>query len=244
MSTEEKIAYLAELRRLLQILPEDERNTALTYYEEYFDDAGMEETERVIGELGPARILADQILTGYGRGYLDTSPKSSHAQVPARLEDAAKARQEEEAHSHTTAKQADAKKSSAANTSTKSSGSSVLLTVILIILALPLLLPLVLTVFGLLIGLAALIFGLGLGLGGAVLALFLAGTIVLISGFGMMAIHFLEALLTCGIGLTLLGLGMLMLLLCWFMLIKVMPAVLRFLLLLVRWPFERRVARA
>ena len=92
MSTEEKTAYLAELRRLLSALPQEEREAALTYYEEYFDDAGAEETGRVIGELGSARALAEQILSGYSRDYLDTTPRSTSAQAPARLEDVAEAR--------------------------------------------------------------------------------------------------------------------------------------------------------
>ena len=242
MSTEEKKAYLAELRRLLAPLPADERETALIYYEEYFDDAGAEETERVIGELGPARALAEQILSGYSRDYLDAQPVSSHAQVPARPEDAAKERRrEEEARAEAAQKHAGEEK---AAPPPRRSGASVLLIVILAILALPLLLPLAVLVFSLFVTLAAIVFVLGLSAGCVVLAMLIGGVVVLAGGLSLLAVHTLEALLACGLGLTLLGAGILMLLICVYMLVKVAPAVLRFLLRILRWPFERRVVKA
>ena len=249
MSTEEKTAYLAELRRLLATLPQEEREAALTYYEEYFDDAGAEETGRVIGELGPARALAEQILSGYSRDYLDTTPRSASAQAPARLEDVAEARRreeeakrrEEEARRQAAA-QAEAARRAAAPPSR--SGSSTLLIVLLAILSFPLWLPLVITVFSLLFAFAAVIFGLGIGLGAAMLAVLAVGVVVLIAGLSLLAVHTLEALLACGIGLVLMGLGIILLLFCVFMLVKVVPAVLRLLVRVLRWPFERRVARA
>ena len=244
MSTEKKSAYLSELRRLLATLPQEEREAALTYYGEYFDDAGVEETERVINELGPARALAEQILSGYSRDYLDAMPGSSHAPLPARPEDAAEARRrEEEAHSQFNAA-ASADKARESAPPPRRSLLSVLLIVLLVIMALPMLLPVVALIFGLLVGLAALIFALSLGIGAAVLAVLVVGAVVLVAGLSMLAVHTLEALLACGLGLAMLGAGCIMLLICVFMLVKVVPAVLRFLLRVLRWPFERRVARA
>lgn len=51
--------FLKELSYLLQDISEQERNEALQYYEDYFDDAGEENEEKVILELGdPSRIAA------------------------------------------------------------------------------------------------------------------------------------------------------------------------------------------
>ena len=48
--------YMAALRRALSVLPEEERANALRYYEEYFDDAGPENEQQVISDLGaPSR---------------------------------------------------------------------------------------------------------------------------------------------------------------------------------------------
>lgn len=61
--------YMAELESRLQSLPEEERKAALNYYEEYFNEAGVQRERNAIDELGPpakiaAQILADVTYTG------------------------------------------------------------------------------------------------------------------------------------------------------------------------------------
>lgn len=54
-----KQEFIRELRKELQDIPSKEREEAVQYYEEYFDEAGEENEEAVIRELGsPARIAA------------------------------------------------------------------------------------------------------------------------------------------------------------------------------------------
>lgn len=57
--------YMAALRRALSVLPEEERASALRYYEEYFDDAGPENEQEVISDLGAPEKVAEQILADY-----------------------------------------------------------------------------------------------------------------------------------------------------------------------------------
>lgn len=57
--------YMAALRRALSALPEEERASALRYYEEYFDDAGPENEQKVISDLGAPEKVAEQILADY-----------------------------------------------------------------------------------------------------------------------------------------------------------------------------------
>ena len=53
-----KQTYLAKLAQLLAPLPEQERQDALNYYEEYFDAAGPEAEDATAAELGtPADIF-------------------------------------------------------------------------------------------------------------------------------------------------------------------------------------------
>ena len=47
--------YLGALRQELRSLPLQEQEEALRYYEEYFDDAGPENEQKVIAELGSPR---------------------------------------------------------------------------------------------------------------------------------------------------------------------------------------------
>jgi uncharacterized membrane protein len=51
--------FFKKLEQGLSRVPNDERNAALDYYNEYFDDAGPENEQKVIEELGsPAQIAA------------------------------------------------------------------------------------------------------------------------------------------------------------------------------------------
>lgn len=53
--------FMGELRERLDRLPPDEREEALAYYEEYFDEAGSEHEQDVIRELGSPASVASRI---------------------------------------------------------------------------------------------------------------------------------------------------------------------------------------
>lgn len=69
-----KEIFLRDLRRFLADIPEDEREQALKYYEDYFEDAGPENEQKVIQELGSPVDIAKQIKStnqeniSYGQG--------------------------------------------------------------------------------------------------------------------------------------------------------------------------------
>lgn len=54
--------YMQQLYLKLSSLAQEERDTAMLYYEEYFEDAGSENEERVIQELGSPEALAAQVI--------------------------------------------------------------------------------------------------------------------------------------------------------------------------------------
>lgn len=57
--------YMGALRRALSSLPDEERASALRYYEEFFDDAGPENEQKAIDDLGSPESVAAQILADY-----------------------------------------------------------------------------------------------------------------------------------------------------------------------------------
>ena len=57
-----KEQYLQELRKSLKVLPQEDRDEAIEFYEEYFDEAGIENEEKVIEELGEPKQLGKKIL--------------------------------------------------------------------------------------------------------------------------------------------------------------------------------------
>lgn len=57
--------FMEELQVLLRELPVEEREEAIRYYESYFDEAGAEQEQAVLEELGSAARIASQILQDY-----------------------------------------------------------------------------------------------------------------------------------------------------------------------------------
>jgi len=57
--------FMEELRDRLSRLPPNEREAALSYYEEYFDEAGADREQDVIRELGNPASVASRILADY-----------------------------------------------------------------------------------------------------------------------------------------------------------------------------------
>ena len=60
-----KHEYISQLKKLLRKLPYDEVKEAVDYYEQYFDDAGEDNEQAVISELGPPSAVASQIIASF-----------------------------------------------------------------------------------------------------------------------------------------------------------------------------------
>lgn len=57
--------FINELKTKLIKLPQEECDAALNYYEEYFDEAGPENEEKIIAELGSPTQIAKQIMADF-----------------------------------------------------------------------------------------------------------------------------------------------------------------------------------
>lgn len=67
-----KAEFMRQLESLLQNISEQERQEALQYYDDYFNDAGPENEQSVIEALGnPARVAENIRRDLYGAGYGD-----------------------------------------------------------------------------------------------------------------------------------------------------------------------------
>ncbi len=58
-----KDEYLSILSERLRVLPAEEYNDIMEYYKEYFEDAGIENEEAVVRELGDVELLAKKIIS-------------------------------------------------------------------------------------------------------------------------------------------------------------------------------------
>ncbi|MEK4425084.1 DUF1700 domain-containing protein [Solibacillus sp. FSL K6-1523] len=73
----DKAGYLKSLRSKLHRLPAHEIDAALIYYEEYFDEAGEENEQQVMEQLGPPSQVAAQIVADFAMKDLDVTPTST-----------------------------------------------------------------------------------------------------------------------------------------------------------------------
>ncbi len=153
--------YMKILSVSLKDIPAMERDEAIKYYNDYFDDAGIENEQDVIKNLGSPATLAESIKNG----AMDGNVEGNHArqnfqgqrtyQVPFEVTDQAK----------------NQKKS-------KLSGGMIALIVVLCILASPLLLAIAAVGISLVIGLLAVIFGAVVAVIAVLVSLLLAGIAV------------------------------------------------------------------
>ena len=74
-----KYEFLGDLSRLLADLPEEERKQALHYYEDYFADAGEDNEQDVLKELGSPEEIAVQIKNDGAEDISYGDSASSHA---------------------------------------------------------------------------------------------------------------------------------------------------------------------
>lgn len=74
MSREE---YLKALRSKLKKLPNEEIDAALDFYDEYFEEAGEENTAEVVAKLGSPALVASQILAEYAVKGLDNESSTA-----------------------------------------------------------------------------------------------------------------------------------------------------------------------
>ncbi|MDD3277538.1 MAG: DUF1700 domain-containing protein [Lachnospiraceae bacterium] len=91
-----RVEFMGQLERLLYNLPDEERQDALDYYNDYFDEAGNEHEAEVLRELGSPGRVAALIRAGYQNGaeasqdgeYTENGYQETrfaeHAQTPAR----------------------------------------------------------------------------------------------------------------------------------------------------------------
>ena len=65
--------FINELERLLMDIPEGDRIDAIEYYYDYFDEAGVENEQKVIRELGSPERVAQTIKENLGAtGYSES----------------------------------------------------------------------------------------------------------------------------------------------------------------------------
>lgn len=218
-----KEQFLKELERLLQGIPENEKREALSYYEEYFDDAGGENEQQVLERLGSPMQVAVNIKEGLrgSIGYQNTGTNYQNSGF-----------QHIETQNVYTA-----------GISQKREGLPGW-AIVLIVFGCILCSPVLLGVAGTLLGAAASVFfgllGLIIGLGAAGIALIISAVILIPVGCTLIPVNGFAALLLIGIGFLLAGIGLLLLLATVWLCGWALPAFVKWIVKLCQKPFGKK----
>ncbi|MGN0156022.1 MAG: DUF1700 domain-containing protein [Lachnospiraceae bacterium] len=221
--------FMQKLEALLLDIPESERAEALNYYNEYFNDAGVENEQEVIDTLGSPEKIAATIKEGMNDGE-GKSGEFSENGFHGYYEEP-----KEEVAARVLSKEERGFKNK-----NRVSGGMVVLIVILCIFALPILGPLgvgiVSAIFGILCAFAAILFGVmaaGIGLCVGAVAVFIAAILTMVASP-------LVGILLIGISLVLAGIGILLTILGIWILTKGIPPLVRGIVNLCRKPFAKK----
>lgn len=218
-----KEQYMKELDSLLRNIPESERREALSYYEEYFDDAGTENEQQVIEELGqPSKVAANikeglrgtigyqNMGTNYqNSGFQHIETQNVYTGVPEQKNNELPA-------------------------------WAIVLIVIGCIILSPVIIGAAGTVVGTLFSVIVGIIGLIIGLGAAGVGL-VVGAIALVSlGISLIMTSGYAAMLLIGVGLLLAAIGILMILATVWLCGWALPTFIKWIIKLCKMPFEKK----
>ena len=214
--------FMKQLQVLLSDISENEREEALQYYHDYFDDAGPEEDARILRELGSPEQVARKIKAGLSddasefseQGYRDTR-FAENGTTPA---------------SESTEKTAPKKERNL---------WKILAIVLLCIILGPFVIP---VGFGLL----AVLFCLLLAVVLTVAAVLVSGIVIFIAGIFVIGVGLVQlfavpalGIATAGAGCLLTALGILLSLALLWIALKVVPVLVQGLVNLIKFPFRK-----
>lgn len=209
--------YLQALRAALAVLPDDEIDSAMRYYEDYFLDAGDENAAQVIEQLGPPEQVAEAILRDY-TGVARRRPERFEEEKAQTVNGVPLGRD--------------------GKPLTRKKGINPWMLACIVLLAL-IFGPVAVAVIGAII---VAVVGLVIGIAACVVAVPAA---TLIGGGALVLFSFLlwatpaSALATLGAGLTVGAVGLLLVLLVIKLCILFVPPIIRGLVALIRWPIEK-----
>lgn len=207
-----KNEYLAELKACLGGLPAEERDSALRYYEEFFEDAGEENAEDVIIQLGSPKALAESIISEQ-----NFSEEASAEYIPVTAEPVC------------------------ASEPKKNDSTKTVLIILLCVLFSPVILGLGGGAVGIIVGIIAAILGIVLAFGATALALAVTGLVLFGLGVTSLPALPWEGIALVGSSLIVLAVAMGFLLLFVLMCGKLIPAMVRGTVNLFRRLFVRPI---
>jgi len=256
-----RIEFISELESLLLDIPLDERQEAIQYYNDYFEEAGKDHEDAIMKELGsPVRIASiikadlnanasDNGSRGYftEKGYQDTiynDPKYEIIGAEYKETGEKKEKTEEPKFNQETRRDNHETKNENNQQNRYNNNTRIALLVLLCIFAIPIGLPIIVSTFSVAFAIIATIVGLFIGFGVSGIACIIGGIVLIVLGILKMIAIPLLGMLLCGSGLIVLGIGLLFVLLSVILCKNVLPALVKGFVSLCRLPFKNRSVTA
>lgn len=221
--------FMEKLRELLSDISESEREEAINYYEDYFDDAGMENEQEVIAALSSPEKVAKTIKDGLND--VDAEQGEFSETGFAGYGDTVK----DEVGYH------GVQEKTKFTDRIKGLGTAgIVLILILAIFALPILGPVCIGILSTLFGILATVIAVVFAVAIAGVSLIIAGVAVFVAAFPTLIVSPAIGILLFGLALLLLGIGILLTIAGVWVAWKLVPAIIRGVVRLVRKPFEKK----
>lgn len=216
----EKEEYLRLLEIELAALPLEEKENVMEYYRSYFEEAGEENHNRVIKELGKPEELAAHIL------------KNSSC-LPSVLGKKNKSNQQEKTEERKN-------KTMPKDQKNENRGNKILLVLLILVFSFPLWFPLICSIFGILF--AFVVVTLSIGFIGIIIGLALMIASIVLGTFALfsMILFTPSFFLFLGLSLLLMAFGIVGLVLGIWFCKKMLPPLVRFIVSLFSIPFRNR----
>ncbi len=202
--------FLRQLERLLMNIPESDRLDAIAYYNDYFDDAGIENEQQVILELGSPEKVAETI-----REELDTTHYNEQKDYlePQNYNHSHETNDSSDSQANNTSYAYEDYSSTSQNYPVEKKNTPWVLIIIILILTFPLWIGIVAGLFGAMMGLTGAAIGIICALLGSGFGLTFGGLGMMIGGIVTIAASPLEGIVLLGVGAILAAIGLLLFLL-------------------------------
>lgn len=226
--------FMRQLEVLLSGISESEKEEAIQYYNEYFNDAGPENEQEVIHALGTPAKVAENIKADLnGR---DNAERERYEYTESGVYSGTQTNKNEVALPRTESYGKEEKKNI--------SPVTVLLIILAVILLFPIWVPVVAAAFGVVVAIVATVLSLLFAVAVCGIAFLFSGIISFVVGVAKMFVVPVAGLILTGIGLILTAFGILFLLVTTWLFAKAMPAIVSGIVTLCKKLFGKKEEKA
>ena len=252
-----RIEFMTELAALLQDVPAEERRDAMKFYNDYFDDAGEENEQQVIAELGDPAQVAATIKADLGgaskehgefteKGYTDSRFENKDVPVGREYKESG---QKSEGYGYRNTEQSRREydyhgygyeRSGEQTPPRTNSALKIFLIIVLVVVGLPIILPVAIAIISVIFAGGVALFAVFASLVIASVAVAFAGVCVFIAGLVSLVPELAIGFALIGTGIILTVLGVVATVASVRLCVIVLPGIFRGILWLIGRPFQRK----